>query len=89
MLSGFWYKVFFVYYNQGCGSSYFSTASASAKKNEKPTADNFFNFCGFVASFLLLFIILRIQKPSFIAITLPTSLELMVPNYFVFLFVRY
>ena len=52
-------------------------------KNEKTTVDNFFNFCGSVACLLLFFII------SFIAITLPTSLELIVPNYSVFLFLRY
>ena len=53
-------------------------------KNEKTTVDNFFNFCGSVACLLLHFIILRKQKPSFIAITLPTSLELIVLNYSVF-----
>ena len=58
-------------------------------KNEKTTVDNFFNFCGSVACFLLDFIIFRKQKPSFTAITLPTSLELIVPNYSVFLFLRY
>ena len=58
-------------------------------KNEKTTVDNFFNFCGSVACLLLHFIILRRQKPSFIAITLPTSLELIVPDYSVFLFLRY
>ena len=58
-------------------------------KNEKTTIDNFFNFCGSVACLLLHFIILRGQKPSFIAITLPTSLELIVPNYSVFLLFRY
>ena len=58
-------------------------------KNEKTTVDNFFNFCGSVACFLLHFIILRGQKPSFTAISLPTSLELIVPNYSVFLFRRY
>ena len=49
-------------------------------KNKKKTADNFFNFCVSVACLLLHFIILREQKPSFIAITSPTSLELIVPN---------
>ena len=58
-------------------------------KNKKTTVDNFFNFCGSVACLLLHFIILRGQKPSFIAITLPTSLELIVLNYSVFLFLRY
>ena len=58
-------------------------------KNEKTTVDNFFNFCGSVACLLLHFIILKKQKPSFIAITLPTSLELIVSNYSVFLFLRY
>ena len=38
--------------------------------NEKTTVDNFFNFCGSVACFLLHFIILRGQKLSFIAINL-------------------
>ena len=46
----------------------------------------FFYFCGSVACLLLHFIILRRQKPSFIAITLPTSLELIVSNYSVFFF---
>ena len=58
-------------------------------KNEKTTVDNFFNFCGSVACLLLYFIILRKQKPSYIAITLPTSLELIVLNYSEFLFHRY
>ena len=58
-------------------------------KNEKTTVDNFFNFCGSVACLLLHFIILRRQKPSFIAITLPTSLELIISNYSVFVFLRY
>ena len=58
-------------------------------ENEKTTVDNFFNFCGSVACFLLHFIILKRQKPSFIAITLPTSLELIVPNYSMFLFLGY
>ena len=58
-------------------------------KNEKTTTDNFFNFCGSVACLLLHFIILRKQKPSFTAITLPTSFELNVLNYSVFLFLRY
>ena len=49
-------------------------------KNEKMTVDNFFNFCGSVAYLLLHFIILRRQKPSFIVITLPTLLELIVSN---------
>ena len=55
-------------------------------KNEKLTVDNFFSFCESVACLLLHFIILRKQKPSFIAITgtLPTSLELIVLNYSVF-----
>ena len=56
-------------------------------KNEKTTVDNFLNFCGSVAC-LLQFIILR-EKPSLIAITLFTSLELIVPNYSVFLLFRY
>ena len=38
-------------------------------KNEKTTVDDFFYFCGSVACLLLHFIILRRQKPSFIAIT--------------------
>ena len=67
----------------------FQALSLPLKKNEKMMADNFFNFCGSVACLLLHFIILRTQKPSFIAITLPTSLELIVPNYSVFLFLRY
>ena len=58
-------------------------------KNKKTTVDNFFNFCGSVACRLLHFMILRRQKPSFIAITLPTSLELIAPNYSVFLLFRY
>ena len=58
-------------------------------KNEKTIVDNFFSFCGSVACLLLYFIILRRQKPPYIAITLPTSLELIVPNYSVFFFLRY
>ena len=58
-------------------------------KNEETTVDNFFDFCGSAACLLLHFIILRRQKSSFIAITLPTSLELIVPNYSVFVFLRY
>ena len=58
-------------------------------KNEKTTVDIFFNLCECVACLLLHFIILRRQKPSFIAITLPTSLELIVLNYSVFLLFRY
>ena len=90
--------------NQGCGSGYFSSGylfyflhlslplphlSLPLTKNEKTTVDNFFNFCGSVACLLLHFIILRKQKPLFVAITLPTSLELIVPNYSVFLLLRY
>ena len=41
-------------------------------KNQKTTADNFFNFCESVVWFLLHFIILRKQKPLYIAITLHT-----------------
>ena len=55
-------------------------------KNEKTIVDNFLNFCGSVACLFLHFIILRGQKPSFIAITLPTSLELIVANYSVFFY---
>ena len=58
-------------------------------KNEKTTVDDFLNFCGSVPCLLLHFIILRRQKPSFIAITLPTSLELIISNYSVFVFLRY
>ena len=61
----------------------------SLTKNEETTVDNVFNFCGSVAYLLLHFIILRRQKPSFIAITLPTSLEFIVSNYSVFVFLRY
>ena len=57
-------------------------------KNVKTNVDNFFNFCGSVAC-LLHFINWRKQKPSFIAITLPTSLELIVSNYSVLVFLRY
>ena len=55
-------------------------------KNEKTTVDNFLNFCGSVAC-LLHFIISIKQKPSFIAITLPTSLNLFVLNYSVLFFI--
>ena len=58
-------------------------------KNEITTVDNFLNFCGSVACLLLDFIILRRQKSPYIAITLPTSLKLIVPNYYEFLFLRY
>ena len=67
----------------------FQTLPLPPTKNEKTTVDNFFNFCGFVACLLLHFIILRKQKPSFTAITLSTSLELIVSNYPVFVFLRY
>ena len=56
-------------------------------KSDKTIVDNFFYFCGSVACLLLHFIILRRQKPSFIAITLPTSLELIVLNYSVLFFI--
>ena len=59
------------------------------QKTKKRPLTIFFNFCGSLACLLLHFIILRKQKPSFIAITLPTSLELIVSNYSVFLFLRY
>ena len=58
-------------------------------KNEKRPLTIFKNFCGSVACLLLHFIILRKQKPSFIAITLPTSIELIFSNYSVFVFLRY
>ena len=58
------------------------------QKTKKRPLTISFNFCGSVAC-LLHFIILRKQKPSFIAITLPTSLKLIVSNYSVFLFLRY
>ena len=58
-------------------------------KNEKTTVDNFFNFCESVACLLLHFIILRKKRSSFIALTLPTSLDFIVPNYSVFVFHRY
>ena len=56
-------------------------------KNEKTIVDNFFNFYGSVACLLLHFINLRKQKPSFMAITLSTSFELIVSNYSVFFFI--
>ena len=56
------------------------------QKTKKRRLTIFFNFCGSVACLLLHFIILRKQKPSFIAITLPTSLKLIVSNYSVFVF---
>ena len=59
------------------------------KKNEKTTVDNFFNFCGSAACLFPHFIILKGQKPLFIAITLPTLLELIVPNYSGFNFLKY
>ena len=59
------------------------------QKTKKRLLTIFLNFCGFVACLLLHFIILRKQKPSFTAITLPTSLELIVSNYSVFVFLRY
>ena len=56
-------------------------------RNEKTTVDNFFKtFVGLQPAFSYTS---SRQKPSFIAIALPTSLELMVPNYSVFLFLRY
>ena len=59
------------------------------QKTRKIPLTIFFNFCGFVACLLLRFIILRKQKPLFTAITLPTSLEHIVSNYFEFVFLRY
>ena len=47
-------------------------------KNEKTTVDTFSNFCVSVACLLLHFIILRRQISSFIAISFPTLLELIV-----------
>ena len=67
----------------------FQTLPLPPTKNEKTTVDNFFYFGGFVACLLLHFICLRKQKPSFTAITLPSSLELIVSNYSVFIFLRY
>ena len=58
-------------------------------KKLKTTVDNFFYFGDFVACLLLHFIFLRKQKPSFTAITLPSSLELIVSIYSVFVFLRY
>ena len=55
-------------------------------KSEETTVDNFVNFGESVACLSLYFDILRRQKPPFIAITLPTLLELIVPNYSVFVF---
>ena len=52
------------------------------QKTKKRPLTIFFNFCGSVACLLLHFIILRRQKPSFIAITSPTSLKRIVSNYF-------
>ena len=46
-------------------------------KNEKTTVDNFFNCCGSVACLFLHFIILRGQKPLFIAITYLLRLSLL------------
>ena len=59
------------------------------QKTKKRPLTIFSNFCGSVACLLLHFIILRTQKPSFIATTLPTSLELIILNYSVLLFLRY
>ena len=80
--------------HSGGESGYFSTAfastlitSASTNKKPKTTVDNFFNFCVSVACLLLHFILLRKQKPSFIAITLPTLLELIVLNCYKFFFI--
>ena len=67
----------------------FQTLPLPQTKNEKTTVANFLNFCGFVAFLPLHFIILRKQKSSFTAITLLTSLELIVSNYSVFVFLRY
>ena len=58
-------------------------------KNEKTTVDNFLKLLCVVACLLLHFITLRKQKLFFTAITLPTSLELIASNYFVFVFLRY
>ena len=71
-------------YVQECRSGYFSTLPLT--KND---CSQFFNFCGSVACLFLHFIILKRQNASFIAITLPTLLELIVPIYSVLLFLRY
>ena len=55
-------------------------------KSEKTTVDNFLNFCG---SSLPSTVYHFEGKNPFIAITLFTSLELIVPNYSVFLLFRY
>ena len=57
------------------------------QKTRKRLLTIFFYFCGSVVCLLLHFIILRKQKPLFIAIILPTSLELIVLNCSVFFFI--
>ena len=56
------------------------------QKTKKRPLTFFKNFCGSVACLLLHFIILRKQKSLLIAITLPTSLQLILPKYSAFFF---
>ena len=80
---------------QGCGSGYFSTAStpsASAFTNKKRENDGgeFFKFwCVCSLPSLTLYHFEKTKIYPYIAITLGTSLKLVVLNYSVFPFFRY
>ena len=86
--AGMWKRLFFKRFRFRFHTYRFRFRFHQQKTKKRPLTI-FFNFCGFVACLLLHFIILRKPKPSFIAITLPTSLKLIVSNYSVFLFLRY
>ena len=85
---GMWKRLFFKRFRFRFHTYRFRFRFHQQKMKKRPLTISF-NFCGSVACLLLHFIILRKQKPSFIAITLPTSLKLIVSNYSVFLFLRY
>ena len=77
---------------RGCGSGYLVNRFHTYRfrfhqqKTRKRPLTIFFNFCGSVACLLLHFIILRRQKRPYIAITLATSLKLIVSNYSLLVF---
>ena len=88
LVPGMWKRLFFKRFRFRFHTYRFRFRFHQQKTKKRPLTI-FFNFCGSVACLLLHFIILRKPKPSFIAITLPTSLKLIVSNYSVFLFLRY
>ena len=74
---GMWKRLFFNSFRFHIYRFRFHRFRFHQQKTKKRPLTIFFYFCGSVACLLLHFIILRRQKPSFIAITLPTSLELL------------